>query len=103
IILEQAPEKPASPPAPVADRPLPWIISGHDEQALQAQAGRLAELADRELPAVQVGWSLLKTRTLFEYRAVVLSQDPYPALAALARGETHPEVVTGHTHRTDPG
>ncbi|MEE4590199.1 acyltransferase domain-containing protein, partial [Streptomyces antimycoticus] len=44
----------------------------------------------------EVGWSLLRTRTLFDHRAVVIGQDRdelVAGLEALAAGEPHPGLV----------
>ncbi|MFB9595149.1 type I polyketide synthase [Saccharothrix longispora] len=95
-VLEQAP--PAGPlalpdlEAPV-DGAVPWVLSGRTEAALRAQAARLAAHLDDHDPAA-VGAALLR-RTRFDHRAVVLGDDRAGALAALARGESHPGLVRG--------
>nr|AFV71309.1 PyrA6 [Streptomyces rugosporus] len=91
LILEQAPEAAAS-PAPVAG--LPWLVSARSDAALREQADALAgwRAARPDVPADAVAHALATTRTHHPRRAVALDQD---ALAALARGEHHPSLVTG--------
>ncbi|MGW2703055.1 type I polyketide synthase, partial [Streptomyces sp. NPDC001340] len=55
---------------------LPWIVSGRGADALRAQAARLGEAVRETDPAqdpVDVGWSLVATRAVFDHRAVVLA------------------------------
>ncbi|MEU6988913.1 type I polyketide synthase, partial [Streptomyces sp. NPDC046324] len=88
----------AGQPAKTADvdRPalpvVPWVLSGHTAEALAAQAGRLAGMAEAD-PA-DVGRSLL-SRAVLEHRAVVLGEDRAGALRALARDVSHAGVVRG--------
>ncbi|MEU5696845.1 type I polyketide synthase [Actinosynnema sp. NPDC020468] len=96
-------EAPARTPGPGALRAplIPWVVSARSPEALRAQALRLREFADRAVDPADVGWSLARTRTAFEHRAVVLGEDVEAVragLAALAAGE--PGVVTG---RVRPG
>ncbi|HEX5254870.1 MAG TPA: acyltransferase domain-containing protein [Mycobacterium sp.] len=83
-----------------ADEALPWVLSARSEQALANQAQRLsAYVADRaDVSPLDVAWSLVSTRTVFEHRAVVVGGDR-PALArglsALAAGESSPDVAVG--------
>ncbi|WP_217189320.1 type I polyketide synthase [Streptomyces buecherae] len=84
--------------APAAPTWLPWPLSGRDPRALRAQARRLADrVADDPAPRpCDVGWSLAAGRTAFEHRAVIVAADPArraAALAALARGESAPDLV----------
>jgi polyketide synthase 7 len=106
LILEEAPPSqppaPAGPPEPaVLDSGLvPWLLSARGEEALRAQASRLADHLQRhpELGALDVAHSLLTTRSAFEHRAVVLGRDRAELLAglgALARGEGSPALVRG--------
>ncbi|MFE2680046.1 type I polyketide synthase, partial [Streptomyces hygroscopicus] len=106
LILEQAAEP--IEPAPVSDvaGPVPWVISAHNDAALRGQARALAGhvVDDPEVNAAEVGWSLLRSRTLFDHRAVVIGQDRRELVAgleALAAGEPHPALVhpatTTHT------
>ncbi|MCQ8195680.1 acyltransferase domain-containing protein, partial [Streptomyces rugosispiralis] len=66
--------------------------------ALRGQARALAERvnADPGVSSAEVGWSLLRSRTLFDHRAVVIGQDREELVAgleALATGEPHPGLV----------
>jgi acyl transferase domain-containing protein len=78
---------------------LPWVISARDEPALRALAARLrAHVTAEPRDALDVGYSLVATRSLFSRRAVVVAedQDGYEAgLDALARDEPTPLVVAG--------
>ncbi|MGA5566882.1 SDR family NAD(P)-dependent oxidoreductase, partial [Streptomyces platensis] len=52
---------------------VPWVVSGRSADALVAQAERLASrVAGSGLSPVDVGWSLVASRSLFEHRAVVV-------------------------------
>ncbi|WP_273699979.1 type I polyketide synthase [Actinomadura graeca] len=108
LILEEAPEA-ARPdeaePAAAAGGPLPWVLSARNPLALRdaaaALAGRVAD-GTAASPA-DVGWSLVETRAVFEHRAVVVGEDAAAladGLDALARGEEHPALRTGHAGRT---
>ncbi|WP_159061017.1 type I polyketide synthase, partial [Streptomyces hygroscopicus] len=126
LILEQAPEEVAAaardgeaePVAAVADGttaeepvavvgavegepvdgPVPWVVSARGTEALRGQARALADrvTADPAVTPAEVGWSLLRSRTLFDHRAVVIGQDRRELVAgleALAAGEPHPALV----------
>ncbi|MCO8301679.1 type I polyketide synthase, partial [Streptomyces sp. RKCA744] len=77
---------------------VPWVLSGRSAEALRGQA---AALVDRvgdasELSSVDVGWSLVVARSVFEYRAVVVGEGCGALVAgvgALASGVSHPGVV----------
>ncbi|MEU5929095.1 type I polyketide synthase, partial [Streptomyces antimycoticus] len=78
--------------------PVPWVVSARGAEALRGQARALAARvnADPGVTAAEVGWSLLRTRTLFDHRAVVIGQDREELVAgleALAAGEPHPGLV----------
>ncbi|MFJ1991470.1 type I polyketide synthase [Streptomyces asiaticus] len=102
LILEQAPEGvaeagPVESLKPVGG-PVPWVVSARGAEALRGQARALAERvnADPGVSAAEVGWSLLRSRTLFDHRAVVIGQDREELVAgleALAAGEPHPGLV----------
>ncbi|MFI9599806.1 type I polyketide synthase, partial [Streptomyces sp. NPDC052043] len=87
-------------------RPVVWPLAGRGTEALREQAARLhARLtADGAAPdPANVGYSLATTRTQFEHRAAVVGSEPgrlLGGLAALARGEAAPGVVTGTTAQT---
>ncbi|WP_405876764.1 SDR family NAD(P)-dependent oxidoreductase [Streptomyces sp. NBC_01384] len=77
LVLEQAP-----PPTPAAARPahaeppvVPWLLSARSPEALRAQTERLAAHPAAHADPVDVGWSLLTTRTPFAYRAVAAGAD----------------------------
>ncbi|WP_448316733.1 beta-ketoacyl synthase N-terminal-like domain-containing protein, partial [Streptomyces sp. CO7] len=86
-------------PAPHTAGPLPWLVSGRDEAALRAQAGRLAEHVGGPGATVRpedTAFALAATRTRFAERAVVLGEGREELLRgvqALAAGEEHPSVV----------
>ncbi|MFI9052731.1 type I polyketide synthase, partial [Streptomyces sp. NPDC053427] len=112
-LLEEAPEppEPAEPadatdsqatPADPATVPgtLPWIISGHTEQALRDQAtALLSHLAHHPGPRPQdIGHALVSSRSTHERRAVVLGADRDELIAgtaALAAGQPRNGVVDG--------
>ncbi|AEM83619.1 type I polyketide synthase [Streptomyces violaceusniger] len=102
LLLEQGPEPvervTTEPVASPDMRAVPWTLSARSAEALCGQAAALAERMANcpEMTAVEVGWSLATTRSLFEYRAVALGDDRAELLAAveaLASGEPHPGVV----------
>ncbi|HXA88000.1 MAG TPA: beta-ketoacyl synthase N-terminal-like domain-containing protein [Mycobacterium sp.] len=82
---------------------IPWVLSARSAEALRNQAGRLVAHVGRNagLTAVDVGWSLVSTRSVFEHRAVVVSADRaqlMKELAGLAGGEPGADVVAGRAH-----
>ncbi|MFF4371668.1 type I polyketide synthase [Streptomyces sp. NPDC001594] len=106
VILEQAPalspaaadEEPAPQPQPTAG-PFLWTVSGRSEQALRAQAQRLAAhvRSDARPSAADLAVSLAG-RTAFEHRAVVVGADRTAleaGLDALAAGREDARVVQG--------
>ncbi|MFF3437166.1 SDR family NAD(P)-dependent oxidoreductase, partial [Streptosporangium sp. NPDC002721] len=120
VILEEPPAAApptelgaAEPEAPVAAPvAVPVALSARSEQALRAQAARLAaHLRDREdredgedledlglTGLVDLGHSLLTTRSTWDHRAVVVASGGEELLAgldALAEGESAPGVFEG--------
>ena len=102
MILEQAPEPEADETsaeeggtpaaaevvqaaADVVPGVVPWVLSGRDAGALQGQASRLRDLVagSPELSPVDVGLSLVTSRSSFAHRAVVVGGDRDELLAAL--------------------
>ncbi|WP_324607861.1 ketoacyl-synthetase C-terminal extension domain-containing protein, partial [Streptomyces sp. NRRL F-5123] len=93
VIVEAAPPEPAGDsgaeqPVFTAGAPLggavPWVVSAASPAALRAQAGRLADFAERaQAGAVGVGWSLVAGRAVLEHRAVVVGGDAGQLLAGL--------------------
>nr|WP_236700330.1 type I polyketide synthase [Allosalinactinospora lopnorensis] len=96
-ILEETPadtdpSEGGSPPAPAGAAALPWMVSGHSEEALRAQALRLYEhvRAAPDTDAADIGHSLATGRTDLAHRAVVIGRSTEEFLAglqAVAAGE----------------
>ncbi|WP_405887186.1 type I polyketide synthase [Streptomyces sp. NBC_01136] len=103
---EPAPDHDASPVTPAVTLPavtppvLPWTLSGRTPEALRAQARTLSAFLT-EHPGhapLNVGWSLLTTRSTFDHRAVLLGEnreDLLSGLRSLADDENTAQVVTG--------
>ena len=77
-----------------------WLVSGRTADGLRAQAGRLAEwvAARPSLDPGDVSWSLARTRSVFEHRAVITGTGPAElaaGLAAVAASEPGAGVVAG--------
>ncbi|MCG8914996.1 SDR family NAD(P)-dependent oxidoreductase, partial [Actinokineospora sp. PR83] len=97
VLVEEAPPAPAPArrepaPAPAA---LPLVLSARSASALREQAARLATVA---ADPVDLGHSLITSRSLFEHRAVAVGADAAAltgALGAFGRGEAAPTVVEG--------
>ncbi|WP_422647575.1 type I polyketide synthase [Actinoalloteichus caeruleus] len=99
VVLEQGPPVEPAPAAPETS-PAPLVVTARSEEALRAQAGRLAAhlTAHPELPLGTVARSLATTRARLDFRAVVLAEDHAGALAgldALTRDQPDPRVRTG--------
>ncbi|OPF69914.1 beta-ketoacyl synthase, partial [Streptomyces antioxidans] len=104
-IIEQAPpvdeDEDEASPAPGGDTGVAtWLLSGRGADALRAQAARLrAFLLERaESSALDIGHSLVATRSMFEHRAVVSGANRTELLAgleAVAAGEAAPNVLQG--------
>ncbi|WP_075736982.1 type I polyketide synthase, partial [Streptomyces acidiscabies] len=77
LILEEAPggEEGASVGEPEV---VPWVVSARSSGALEEQVRRVGEL---EASAVEVGWSLVSTRSVFEHRAVIVGEDVVSGVA----------------------
>ncbi|MFK3985764.1 type I polyketide synthase, partial [Micromonospora sp. NPDC050397] len=74
--------------------PVPWLLSGHDEGALRAQADRLHGwlTARPDLDHADVAWSLGTGRATLAHRAVLVGQDRDELLDALtALAQDRPE------------
>ncbi|WP_353942643.1 type I polyketide synthase [Streptomyces sp. HUAS MG91] len=101
VILEQLPDtEPETPAEPDTGRLLPWVLSAHNETSLRAQAARLHAYtdADATLRPADVAYSLARTRSLFQHRAVVTGRgrdDLLSGLAALRDGAATAPVITG--------
>lgn len=74
----------------------PWLLSGADEAALQAQARAMVAVCHSK-DALDVAFSLATTRSALSHRAAVTatSDDLPEALLALTEGRPHPDVFTG--------
>ncbi|MCG5467702.1 type I polyketide synthase, partial [Micromonospora sp. LAH09] len=99
LILEEPPaavdaatDRPATQAGPV-----PWLISARSDDALRAQATRLANHLDQkpEAEPVDVGHTLATRRAALPYRAVSLGVDHRDALDALAVGASAAGLVVG--------
>jgi acyl transferase domain-containing protein/NADP-dependent 3-hydroxy acid dehydrogenase YdfG/acyl carrier protein len=112
LIIEQAParEEPAEPgdAAPATGntetdatrQATPFVLSARSEQALRAQAARLADhiAADERLEVADVAYSLVTTRSAFEHRAILVAghrDEALTGLRALADGEPGPGLAQG--------
>ncbi|MHC3471304.1 SDR family NAD(P)-dependent oxidoreductase [Streptomyces sp. 7R007] len=84
VIVEQADEEPPYEPSPSGDA-VPWVVSARDPKALRDQVRRLGELvgSGRGLSAVEVGWSLLRSRSLMERRLVAVGSSCAELVGAL--------------------
>ncbi|MGW0811320.1 SDR family NAD(P)-dependent oxidoreductase [Nonomuraea sp. NPDC002799] len=108
VILEQAPAAaPGKPRAGAASGPLAWVVSGHNEQALRAQAAQVVAFAEArpELPAADLGLSLATSRAALSLRAAVVAEDRADlcaGLRALSAGEPDPRLLTGSATKGKP-
>ncbi|WP_345597275.1 SDR family NAD(P)-dependent oxidoreductase, partial [Streptomyces marokkonensis] len=107
VILEQAPEtEQATEPAMASLPVVPWLLSAKSPSALAAQAGRLLAHADGAgLDAVDIGYSLARTRTSLENRAVLIGKDTETLLrraAALADDPGTADAVGSTTGEDEP-
>lgn len=105
LLLQQAPAT-ESVAMPRADKStgLPWVLSARSAPALANQVQRLLARMDErpDLDAVDVGWSLVSTRSVFEHRAVVVGTGRaqlQSGLAGLATGEPGAGVAVGRARR----
>ncbi|MDC0774074.1 acyltransferase domain-containing protein, partial [Streptomyces sp. HD] len=103
VVLEEPLPADAPEPAPAPQPPaatVPWLVSGRSDEALRAQAVRLAGHieAHPEISPAVVGHALATSRTPFEHRAAVVGEDRDDLLAALkavGRGEPSPAAAVG--------
>ncbi|WP_218053234.1 type I polyketide synthase [Streptomyces rhizosphaericus] len=87
---------------------VPWIVSGRSEQALRGQARRLARCVEGagDMDVVDVGWSLVSSRSCFGHRAVVMGAgrgELAEGLSGLAERGGGPGVVSGSVVDGDMG
>ncbi|WP_204815121.1 type I polyketide synthase [Mycobacterium riyadhense] len=100
LIVQQAPTTAENAAAQHGPTTVPWALSARSRQALGNQARRLLAWlgADERLGAIDVGWSLASTRSVFEHRAVVVGAERgqlMDGLVGLAAGEQVAAVVVG--------
>ncbi|MFI9446501.1 type I polyketide synthase, partial [Streptomyces avermitilis] len=123
VILEEAPAaaggaagggvsvgapNPALPVAESEPVPVPVPVSARSEAGLRAQAQALRQYvaARPDMSPADIGAGLARGRAVLEHRAVILAADREElaqALTALAAGEPHPHITTGHTRGGDRG
>jgi acyl transferase domain-containing protein len=100
LLLSPAPQRTARRMPAVDGDVVPWVLSGHDELALRAQASRLHDHVDArpELAPADVGWTLATARARLDRRAVVVGADRaalLTRLASVARGEPGDGIALG--------
>ncbi|OKJ91369.1 type I polyketide synthase [Amycolatopsis sp. CB00013] len=101
VILEQAPavEAESLVDTRVLDSAaLPFVLSGRSEEALAAQASKLAGYLTGEPSPKAIARALADTRSALQHRAVVLAEDLgelLGGLRSLAEGEPAARVLTG--------
>jgi acyl transferase domain-containing protein len=103
VIVEQAPVAETAATRRDDFPVVPWVVSSRSAEALANQAGRLLAYVGEhpELDVVDVGVSLVTTRSVFEHRAVLVGADReglLAGLAGLAAGE--PGAVVGRARPT---
>ncbi|WP_455711737.1 acyltransferase domain-containing protein, partial [Streptomyces avermitilis] len=99
------PEGTPNPALPLAV-PVPVPVSARSEAGLRAQAEALRHYVEARPDAslADIGAGLACGRAVLEHRAVALATDRdelVQALTALAAGEPHPHITTGHTRGGD--
>jgi amino acid adenylation domain-containing protein len=107
VIVEQAPVQDLPAGTPHNGEALPWVLSGHTDGALRAQAAKLLAFVERrpDLAPPDVAHSLVTTRAMLAHRAVVVGRDRGELCAgvrALADGEPAAAVVTGVRNAVGP-
>ncbi|MFD5049124.1 type I polyketide synthase, partial [Streptomyces sp. NPDC058382] len=104
VILEQSPPDVhggvAARGAEVEPGVVPWLLTGRTPRAVADQAARLLSLVETEAGTrpLDIGYSLATGRSMFDHRAVVLTDGPdgtRRALTALAAGEPDAAAVSG--------
>uniref|UniRef100_UPI00356692A6 type I polyketide synthase n=1 Tax=Amycolatopsis kentuckyensis TaxID=218823 RepID=UPI00356692A6 len=100
VILEQAPEESLVDVLP--DTLGTWVLSARSEAAVREQAAALAETGHG---VAEVGWSLVSTRSAFEYRAAVVGDrdELLAGLRELAAGAPVTTAIDGETVFVFPG
>ncbi|WP_198533362.1 type I polyketide synthase, partial [Streptomyces sp. AcH 505] len=105
-LLEEAPaaeeaEPSAEPPvepAAVAGGVVPWVVSGRGRSAVRDQATALGSRAEAAASPLDVGYSLVSSRSVFDHRAVLVGEGSDELLTgarALGAGESWAGLVEG--------
>ncbi|MCZ7462374.1 type I polyketide synthase [Streptomyces sp. WMMC940] len=105
LIVEQAPQEQSAVPEPVGpglagtdEGVVPLVVSARSAGSLAGQAERLTSFVESsDVPLPDAAGALVAQRAMLSQRAVVVGSrtEALAGLAALARGESHPGVVTG--------
>ena len=103
VVIEQAPSAlvaDAVAPHPAGPPPLlPFVISGRTAGAIPAQAARLRDhVANADIAAVDLAYSLATTRAASDHRVAVLAaniEELIEGLSAVAEGESAANVLRG--------
>ncbi|SDM37095.1 type I polyketide synthase [Allokutzneria albata] len=98
VVIEQAP--PSTADTGSAPATVPLVLSAKSSDALRASAAALMSTMDN---AIDVGFSLATGRSALRHRAVVVGGDLNDGLAALANGDTAPNLVQGTATPRKPG
>ncbi|WP_425575843.1 type I polyketide synthase, partial [Streptomyces amakusaensis] len=86
VVLEQAPETEEPSAEGTVPAVVPWIVSGRTPEALRDQIERLRAFADdSDARPVDIGASLVSTRSLFEHRAVIIGDQTVEGTAGNGR------------------
>ncbi|WP_432116494.1 type I polyketide synthase [Streptomyces sp. S1] len=86
VVLEQAPEALVAPEEGVAPVVVPWVVSGRTAGALRGQLERVRTFAvDNDARPVDVGASLVSSRSVFEHRAVIVGDETVEGVAGAGR------------------
>ncbi|MEO3770587.1 type I polyketide synthase [Micromonospora sp. B9E7] len=95
VILEEPPTVPTpADTTPETPHIVPWVLSARSPEALQGQAARLVSV---DADPVDVGFSLVSSRSTHPHRAVVFGRDELAALVAGEPGPVVGSVVRGKT------
>ncbi|MFG2880528.1 type I polyketide synthase [Streptomyces sp. NPDC048337] len=86
VVLEQAPEAEAPAAEGVAPAVVPFVVSGRTGRALKGQVERLREfVAGSDARPVDIGASLVGSRSLFDHRAVLVGDEVVEGFAGSGR------------------
>ncbi|MFC5157067.1 beta-ketoacyl synthase N-terminal-like domain-containing protein, partial [Streptomyces amakusaensis] len=86
VVLEQAPEVEEAAVKGAVPAVVPWIVSGRTPEALRDQIERLRAFADdSDARPVDIGASLVSSRSLFEHRAVIIGDQTVEGTAGAGR------------------